>query len=141
MACSLRPIFHCNAKIFALGPCEGLDPKRKIFKFALPPTQIFKFALPPTRNPNMSQWNIGCVGFQTQICLIGHVHFFLFCVDIICIGSHFSVEYGLKCMGWWFIACLTLSPTGSRVEGCAFQVTVSLILRIFQHCRGVKCST
>ena len=44
----------------------------KTLKFALPTTQILKFVLlkfvlPPMVNPNASQWNIGCVGSQTQI--------------------------------------------------------------------------
>ena len=48
-----------------------------------------KFALPPTQNPNVSQWNIGCVGSQTQNSRVGHVHSFLLGVDFICVGSHF----------------------------------------------------
>ena len=82
------------SKPFALGTGVGLDPQRHNFcvtytliptcwylrtlKFALPPTQILKCALPQTRNPNASQWNIGCVGFQAQHYCIGHVHFMLF---------------------------------------------------------------
>ena len=31
------------------------------------PTQNLKVAFYPTRNPNASQWNIGCVGCQRQI--------------------------------------------------------------------------
>ena len=53
----------------------------KTLKFLLPPTQIIKFALPPMRNPNVSQWNIGCIGSQTQISGIGHVHL-IFLVSI-----------------------------------------------------------
>ena len=51
----------------------------KMLKSALPPTRILKFALPPTRNPNASQWNIGCVGSQTQNSCVGHVHIFFLC--------------------------------------------------------------
>ena len=47
------------------------------------------FALPNTKDTSMlqfvsfalddaSQWNIGCVGSQTQIYCVGHVHFFFF---------------------------------------------------------------
>ena len=50
----------------------------KTLKFALPPMQILKLALAPTQNPNVSQWNIGCVGYQTQSFRVGHVHFMLF---------------------------------------------------------------
>ena len=67
----------------------------KTLKFALPPTQILKFALPPTRNPNTSQLNIGCFGSQTQSFRIGHVHIIFLGVEFICVGSRFSVEYGL----------------------------------------------
>ena len=52
--------------------------------------------LTPTRNPNASQWNIGCVGSRTQISRIGHVHFIYFGVDFILVWSRFSVEYGLS---------------------------------------------
>ena len=37
-----------------------------------------KFALPKTRDPNVSQWNIGCVGSPTQFFCVGHVYFMLF---------------------------------------------------------------
>ena len=108
----LKPIFHCDAKPLALGPHVWLDPQRddfalpiptcwylKMLKFALPPTPTLKFALPPTRNPNASQWNIGCVGSPMQI-------FFALAMYILCCLSRFvhigyptrtlfSVEYGL----------------------------------------------
>ena len=87
----LKPIFHCDAKPLALGPLVWLDPKcddfalpiptcwyLKMLKFALPLTPTLKFALPPTRNPNTSQWNIGCVGSPMQNFCVGHVHFMLF---------------------------------------------------------------
>ena len=89
---SLKPIFHCDAKPFALGTGVGLDPQRHNFALPIPtcwylkpPTPNLKFALPPTRNRNASQWNIGCVGPQTQISCVGHVHFIFFCVDFICV--------------------------------------------------------
>ena len=34
-------------------------------------------ALPPTPNANASQWNIGCVGSQTQNFRVGHFIFFV----------------------------------------------------------------
>ena len=105
---TLKSIFHCDAKIFALGPCVGLDPLRQNFasgiptcwylktrKFALPPTPNLKFALPPTRNLNASHWNIGCVGSQMQISRIGHIHFIFFVSISFALGSQFPVEYGL----------------------------------------------
>ena len=70
-----KPIFHCVAKPFALGPCIGLDPQchnfalgiptcwyLKTLKFALPPTQNLKFALAPMPTPNVSQLKIVHVG-------------------------------------------------------------------------------
>ena len=36
-----------------------------------------KFVLSPTRNPNSSQWNIGCVGSPGVGAYVGHVHFML----------------------------------------------------------------
>ena len=87
----LKPIFHCDAKPFALGPGVGLDPQRHTFalgiptcwylktlKFAFLPTPNLKIALPPTPTPNASQWYIGCIGSPTQISRVGHVHFFFF---------------------------------------------------------------
>ena len=50
------------------------------------------------RYPNVSQWNIGCVWSQTQNFRICHVHFIFVGVDFICVGSGFSVEYGLKAL-------------------------------------------
>ena len=86
----LRP----TTRNFALGilTCWYL----KMLKFALPPTRILKFALPPARNPNPSQWNICCVGSQTQISHVGHVHYYFFSVASICVGYRVSVEYGLN---------------------------------------------
>ena len=69
-----------------------------------------KFALPPMQNPNVSQWNIGCVGDPTQNFHIGHVHFMLFVLISFALGTHrkailqwnmgfncrYRVEYGLK---------------------------------------------
>ena len=55
-----------------------------------------KICITPTRNPNASQWNIGCVGSQTQISHVGHVHFIFFVSISFALGSQFPVEYGLK---------------------------------------------
>ena len=46
-----------------------------------------KFALPPTPNPNTNQWNICCVGSQTEIFRVGHVHFILFVSISFAFGS------------------------------------------------------
>ena len=60
-----------------------------------------KFALPPTRNLNASQWNICCVGSQTQNDRVGHVHFIFLGVDFICVGALFSGEYVLNATTLW----------------------------------------
>ena len=65
-------------------------------KICIPPDANFKMCVTPTQNPNASQWNIGCVGSQTQISGIGYVHFIIFGVDFIRVRSRFPVEYGLK---------------------------------------------
>ena len=46
-------------------------------------------------SPNASQWNIGCVGSQTQISHTGHVHLIFFVLISFLFGSQFPVEYGL----------------------------------------------
>ena len=61
-------------------------------KICVTPNTNFKICI----TPNVSQWNIGCVGSQTQISRVGHIHFIFVCVDFIRVGSRFSVEYGLK---------------------------------------------
>ena len=105
---NIKPIIHWDAKPLALGPGVGLDPQSHNFalgiptcwylktgKFPLLPLPNLKFPFPPTPNPNASQWNIVCVGFQMQISRIGHVHF-IFCVSIsFALGTPFPVEYGL----------------------------------------------
>ena len=79
---------------FALGipTCWHL----RMLKFALPPTPNIKFAFPSTQNPNASQWNIGCVDSSMQTFRFGYVHFNFFDVNLISVGSRFSVKYGLK---------------------------------------------
>ena len=68
-------------------------------KIALPKTRLPKFALPPMRNPNASQWNIGCVGSPGVGAGVGYVYFMLFVSISLALGSptrtQFSVEYML----------------------------------------------
>ena len=60
---NLKPIFHCHTKPFALGPCVGLDPPMPQSCWYL---KTLKFALPQAQDPNVSRWNIGCVGSPTS---------------------------------------------------------------------------
>ena len=116
LGCILKPIFHCDAKPFALGRgvvdtnmlvsknaklCVTPNAKPKRHNFALwiltcwyP--KMLNYTLPLTRNPNASLWNIGRVGSPMQNFRVGHVHLIFLGVDFICVGSRFSVEYGLK---------------------------------------------
>ena len=59
----VKPIFHCDAKPFGLGT------------FVLGSANSSRH---PTQNPNVSQWNIGCIGYQMPISCFGHVHFMFF---------------------------------------------------------------
>ena len=109
----LKPIFHQNAKLLALGT------------FASAYTKDSTFALPNAKNTNMlvSRWVThifrvlpdakpkSCVlpnakskhkpveyrlrWVPTQNSGVGHLHFTFFCVNFIRVGSCFSVEYGL----------------------------------------------
>ena len=74
---TLKPIFHCDAKPYALGTFALPNAKytNTLVSFALGDTN---FSRHPTQNPNASQRNKGCVGSQTQIFHVGHVHFMFF---------------------------------------------------------------
>ena len=87
----IKPIFHQNAKYLASGFGVGQCTRRQ--NFVLPntkytnmlvflalgdahfsrfyPKRNLKVAFFPTRNPNASQWNIGCVGCQRKISASG----------------------------------------------------------------------
>ena len=93
---SFKPLFHCDAKPFALGTFAS--PNAKDSTFALPNTKntnmLVSLALGDanfvrhlTQIPNASQWNIGCVGCQMQNLHVGHVHFMLFVSISFVLGS------------------------------------------------------
>ena len=69
-----------NAKI-----CISPDAKHKIC--VSPDAKNVKFAFPPTKNPNASQWNIGCVGSLALGLCVGHVHFTFFVLISFALGS------------------------------------------------------
>ena len=66
----------------------------KTLKFAFPPVRTLKFALPPTGTSDASQWNIGGVRSFGVGARVGHVHFYVVCVNFICFGyptqTHFQ---------------------------------------------------
>ena len=95
---TLKPIFHCDTKYLASGVRVGQCTRRQNFAlpnakytnmlvyfalddahfFAFHPTRNLKVAFYPTRNPNASQWNIGCIGSLALGLCVGHVHFIFF---------------------------------------------------------------
>ena len=77
MLSTLKPIFHCNANLFALGPHVGLDPNVSISRWG------YQQALGTQGEPNESKWNIGCIGSPRIGAHVGHVHFMFFCVNFI----------------------------------------------------------
>ena len=58
-------------------------------KICVTPKVNSKICFTPKANPNANRWNIGRVRSPTQISCVGHVHFFLFFVDFIRVGSRF----------------------------------------------------
>ena len=80
--CHVKPIFHCGAKLLALGQPPYVkihvgDTNMLVSKNAKICANL-EVALPLTRTPNASQWNIGCVASPGVWARIGHVHFMLF---------------------------------------------------------------
>ena len=51
------------------------------------PTPNLKVAFYPTRNPNASQWNIGCIGSLALGLCVGHVRFIFFVLISFALGS------------------------------------------------------
>ena len=79
-----------------------LEPMQTL-KFASPPTQNLKFALALTQNPNACQWNIGCVGHQTQNFCVGHVHFmFIGRFHLRLVPNANPVSSGIWALCWCF---------------------------------------
>ena len=88
---SLKPIFHCDAKPFALGTFASPNAKdtNMLVSLALGDTN---FPRHPTQNPNASQWDIGCVGVLRSKRKIPNAKFLrwactfhIVCVNFICV--------------------------------------------------------
>ena len=116
----LKPIFHCDAKYLASG--VGVEQCTRRQNFVLPnakytnmlvyfalgdahfPTRNLKVAFYPTRNPNASQWNIGCVGSLALGLCVGYVHFTFFVLISSTLGSRrkcsFQWNMGFKSWSW-----------------------------------------
>ena len=134
-----KPIFHCDAKPFALDPNVGLDPQRhnfalpipkcwylKMLKFALLRTRNIKFALPLTPTPNASQWNLGRVG---------NVHF-IFCVLIsFAFGSQrkpsFQWNMGFTCSSFSSLVFILFQKTERQtiilIIFCSYQYICKML--------------
>ena len=84
----VKPIFHCNAKPFALILCFGLPSQFHVGDTNLLVSKNAKICiLPLTPSPNASRWNIGGVGSPTQSSHVGHVDFMLFVSLSLALGS------------------------------------------------------
>ena len=60
--CTLKPIFHCDSKPFALYfALPNAKYTNMLVSFPLGDANFSRY---PTQNSNASQWNIGCVGSQ-----------------------------------------------------------------------------
>ena len=134
----LKPIFHCDAKPFALGPGIDLEPQRhnfalpiptcwylKTLKIAFPPTPNLKFALPTTPTPNASQWNIGYVESPMQNLRVGNVHFFFWVLISFVFGSHRKPRFRWN-MGFILprISCTLAVPTYILLLPCGSLKTM-----------------
>ena len=138
--CRLKPIFHCDAKPFALGPGVGLDPPMpqfhigytnqyiKTLKFALPPTPNLNFVSHRKRTPNASQWNIGCVGSPGFGAGIGHLDFMLLCS----FHLRWLPNANPICSGIWVVRFVTAELLGimcwTHGDGSIFYNLISLYL-------------
>ena len=79
-----------------------------------------------TRNLNASQWNIGCVGSQTLISRIGHIHFMFFCVDLIFVGYPTQTRFQWN-MGFRYKLAIVSSHIFMTVSHASVLLQVFLI--------------
>ena len=100
---NLKPIVHCDAKPFTLGPGVGSDPQRHNFALGIQTCQYLKtlkFVLPPTPTSNASRCNIGGVGSPMQGAGVGNVLFFFCLLVSFALGSQrepsFQWDMGFK---------------------------------------------
>ena len=131
----LKPIFHCNAKPFALGT------------FALPNAKDTNmlgnahFSRHPMQNPNASQWNIGCVGYQTQISCVGHVHFMFFVLISFAFGTQrnpsfqWNMGFSILSLSFRLVVCLF----NSVLRSCNSALTRAALTRSLGYRLQMKC--
>ena len=93
--CILKPIFHCDARPFALGPRVGSSPQFRVWDTNMLVPKNAKICVTPNANHQCEQVEYRLLGSPMQNSGVGHVHFFFFGVDFIRVVSRFPVEYGL----------------------------------------------
>ena len=101
------------------------------------PMRNLKVAFYPTRNPNASQWNIGCVGCQRNIFALS-MYISCYCVDFICVGhptqTRFFVEYGLYTLSTLGTHLLAPGGTTTPCSSSSSSSTVEASGRGGAHC-------
>ena len=144
---TLKPIFHyILCWVLALAWTPNATVLRYLYqhvgiytKNLRCPQRTFLNLRHPTQNPNASQWNIGCIGFQTQNSCVGHLHFMLFVSISFALGSQHkrSFQWNMGCTPWTLTQPLVTYPLGHIPPGqvCHMNlyhqgedVTISVVL-------------
>ena len=110
---TLKPIFHCDAKLLMLGVHVGHYPQDDNFALRIPTCwylKMLKLLLPRTQNPNICItpniehriWNIGLVGYPTRG---ADVDFMLFVSFLVVLGTQ------RKCDIQWNTRLMSFSVT------------------------------
>ena len=104
----LKPIFHCDAKPFALDTFASPNAKdtNMLVSFSLGNTN---FRVTQRKTPDASQWDIGCVGYHTPIPCIGHVYFMFFVLISFAFGTQRKSSFQWN-MGFIFISGNAWAP-------------------------------
>ena len=108
----LKPIFHCDAKPFALGPGNGLDPQRHSFMLGIPTCwylKTLKFALPNAKPQRESvEYRVPNIKFSHWPCTFFWCRFHSRWVPF------FSGIWALECKLWYCFPCTkgNRSPQG-----------------------------
>ena len=136
---ALKPIFHCDAKPFVLGTFALPNAKytNMLVSFALGDAI---FSRHPTQNPNASQWNIGCVGFQTQNFRVGHVHFMFFVLISFGLGCQHKCSFQWN-MGLSFnkMPCVIVSWTKCGSNEMLFVLSQKVRFEHYYHSSFQEC--
>ena len=98
-------------------------------------TRNLKVAFYPTRNPNASQWNIGCFGSLALGLCVGHVHFIFFVLISFALGSRrkhsFQWNMGLRVcsnkahLAYFQVGCAGFTQTGRSCRPASAMCSTS----------------